>query len=210
MDKFVVETYPIGLLGSNVYLIYAHTGGDAAIVDPGLLDVSPIQQAIQAHGLHLRYIVNTHGHFDHVAGNRALKQPHVRLAIHPADRDLLKIGGGGSAFGYRVPPSPEPDLDLHNGQEIRIDELIFQVIHTPGHTPGSLCLYHPESPSLLSGDTLFAGGVGRTDLPGGDSHKLTRSLKQLTTLPGTTRIYPGHGPSAVLNDEIQTNPWIRL
>lgn len=209
MHKLVIETYPIGLLGSNVYLIYAHDGSEAAVVDPGLRDVSPIRQALSTHSLHLRYIVNTHGHFDHVAGNGALKRPDVNLAIHPADSGLLDLGGGGTAFGYSIAPSPEPDLYLHNGEEIQIDELVFQVIHTPGHTPGSLCLYHPEEPSLLTGDTLFAGGVGRTDLPGGDPKKLQQSLRQLMTLPGSTKLYPGHGPCAVLADEMENNPWLR-
>ena len=205
----VIDTYPIGLLGSNVFLIYVHPGGEAAVVDPGLRDVTPIRQALETKSLQLRYIINTHGHFDHVAGNKLLKTPEVTLALHRADRDLLTAGGGGSQFGFQLRPSPKPDRLLEDGDTIHIDEAEFRVMHTPGHTPGSLCLYNPESPALLTGDTLFAGGIGRTDLPGGDSHKLKQSLKLITTLPKHTRIYPGHGPETTLADELRTNPWLR-
>jgi len=205
----VIETYPIGLLGSNVFLIYVHPGGEAAVVDPGLRDVTPIQQALTAKSLQLRYIINTHGHFDHVAGNKRLKTPKVTLAIHQADRDLLTAGGGGSQFGFELSASPEADWLLENGDTIHVDEVEFRVIHTPGHTRGSLCLYNAESPALLTGDTLFAGGIGRTDLSGGDAHKLKQSLELLTTLPKHTKVYPGHGPETTLADELRSNPWLR-
>ncbi len=205
----IIKTYPIGMLGSNVYLMYTESGGDALIVDPGFRDARPIQQALSAHALHLRMIINTHGHFDHVAGNQALVRSGVELAIHPDDCDLLREGGGGPALGYLIAHSPEPSQFLEDGDEIRIGAMTLQVIHTPGHTPGSLCLYHAESHTLLTGDTLFAGGIGRTDLPGGNAYALKQSLKRLKALPEQTKIYPGHGPRTILADELKTNPWLQ-
>lgn len=209
MHAPIIEIYPIGLLGSNVYLIYTESGGDAAIVDPGFRDVGPIQKALSTHALRLRIIINTHGHFDHVAGNQALKRSDVELAIHPDDRDLLRDGGGGPALGYFSARSPEPSRYLEDGDEIQIGPITLRVIHTPGHTPGSLCLYHEKSHKLLTGDTLFAGSIGRTDLPGGNAYALKQSLKRLAALPEQTEIYPGHGPSTRLADELKTNPWLQ-
>ena len=209
MNTTIIETYPVGLLGSNVYLIYEAPGGEAAIVDPGLRDVRSIQETLASKNLSLRYVINTHGHFDHVAGNSLFANSDVTFAIHPADRALLTSGGGGAEFGFRISPSPHPDRYLEDGDEIQISESVFQVIHTPGHTPGSICLYNPQGHDLLTGDTLFAAGIGRTDLPGGNPHALRQSLRRLLSLPAQTRIYPGHGAATTLTDELKTNRWLR-
>ena len=209
MHTLTIETLPVGLLGSNVYLIYTHSGGEAAIVDPGVRDTTPIRKALTDKSLNLRTLINTHGHFDHIAGNRLLKDPGVVLALHKADRDLLIMGGGSSQFGYQIPLSPEPDRFLEDGDTIRIDDLTLEVIHTPGHTQGSICLYYAKTPVLLTGDTLFAGSVGRTDLPGGNPHQLRQSLMRIGTLPESTMLYPGHGPSTTLAKQIRINPWLQ-
>jgi hydroxyacylglutathione hydrolase len=204
-----ITRLPIGLLESNCYLVYDTDGGAAAIVDPGMLDPRPLLQEIADHDLHVRYVLNTHGHFDHVAGNGLLGLPEAKLGIHPADRRLLLAGGGGSPFGITLSPSPEPDLDLVDGVELTLDGTPITILHTPGHTPGCVCLYLPNDATLLTGDTLFAGSVGRTDLPGGDQRELVISLARLLQLPETTRVYPGHGPATTLDVEKRRNPWLK-
>ncbi len=204
----MIERLPIGLLGSNIYLVYDDRN-DAALVDPGVLDPEQLLEAIHERDLAVHYILNTHGHFDHVAGNGRLDLPEARLAIHPADRELLASGGGGAAFGLPLPPSPQPELDLVDGAEIIVGRLRVQVIHTPGHTPGSVSLYVPEEQALLTGDTLFAGSIGRTDLEGGSRRALNASLERLMTLPDEIRVYPGHGPPTTIGHERRHNPWIQ-
>jgi hydroxyacylglutathione hydrolase len=201
---------PIGLLGSNCYLLYEDDGGEAAVVDPGMLDPRPLQQELERHDLHVRYVLNTHGHFDHVAGNQLALLHQADLGIHPADRALLLQGGGGAQFGLALPPSPEPTLDLVEGLSLRLGAAAIEILHTPGHTPGCVCLYVPGEPALLTGDTLFAGSVGRTDLPGGDHRHLESSLMRLLRLPAGSRIYPGHGSATTLAGEKQHNPWLKV
>ncbi len=200
---------PIGLLGSNCYLLYAREGGDAAIVDPGVSQPDALTAEVRQRDLHVTHILYTHGHFDHVIGAPALGLTGVRYGLHPADRDLLANGGGAAAFGLPVLPLPAPDLDLEEGVVVAVDTLHIEALHTPGHTPGCICLYLPEEEALLTGDTLFRGSVGRTDLPGGDARRLSQSLKRLLELPSSTRIYPGHGEPSSLEVERRHNPWLR-
>lgn len=205
---------PIGLVESNCYLIYDEAFNDTtmpngAVVDPGG-DVRPLLDEIDRRRVRLGYLLNTHGHFDHIAANAHLHATFpVPLGLHPADRDLLAIGGGAAMFGLTHISSPAPDFELYDGLRLNIGRLHLEVLHTPGHTPGSVCFYCPEEAALFTGDTLFAGSVGRTDLPGGDARQLHRSLKRLLTLPPETRILPGHGPESTLDVERHTNPWLR-
>ncbi len=199
---------PIGLLQSNCYLIYDKETKEGIIVDPSG-DLGSLREEIATRNVDVRYIVNTHGHFDHVAGNAELKALDVPLAIHPADEDLLVRGGGASWFDVDYVASQKPSIELTDGKKLAAGNLEVQVIHTPGHTPGSVCLYVPQDRALITGDTLFAGSVGRTDLPGGDPRALTKSLERLLDLPGETTIYPGHGPMSTLEKEWRTNPWLK-
>ncbi len=200
---------PIGLVGSNTYLVYDEENGDGVIVDPGG-ETQPLLDEIGQRRVRVRYILNTHGHFDHIAANAAVKaQFDVPLGLHPADQELLLHGGGAALFGLNYVPSPPPDLELVEGLRLEIGALHLQVLHTPGHTPGSVCLYIPEESALLTGDTLFASGVGRTDLPGGDARQLTESLRRLLALPPETTVYSGHGSSTTLSAERRHNPWLR-
>jgi len=185
---------PIGLLDSNCYIIYDHDRGTGAIVDPGVEDTRALLREVDHRRLHISHILNTHGHFDHVMANNLLDLPGADLAIHAGDRDLLMAGGGAPMFGLPFVPSPEPTL---------------MVLHTPGHTPGCVCFYLPEEEGLLTGDTLFAGSVGRTDLPGSSPQALERSLKRLCRLPGRTRVYPGHGDTTTIDREQRVNPFLR-
>ena len=200
---------PIGLLDSNCYVIYDHDQGKGAIVDPGVPDTHALMREVDQHQLHIQYILNTHGHFDHVVANGILDLPDARLAIHAGDQELLLAGGGAPMFGLPFVSSPEPALILEDGMVLEIGDLRVEVLHTPGHTPGSVCFYIPEEQELLTGDTLFAGSIGRTDLPGGSRQTLERSLKRLCELPGSTRVYPGHGETTTIDRERRVNPFLR-
>ncbi len=199
---------PIGIMQSNCYIVYDDETHDGVIVDAGG-DTVPLLREIEKRGVQVRYILNTHGHFDHIAGNAYLASLGVPYAIHPADRELLLEGGGATWFGLPYVPAPPPTVELTDGLTLEIGHLHIQVVHTPGHTPGSVCLYIPEEAAMLTGDTLFAGGVGRVDLPGGDARAFGESLKRLMGFPPETRLYPGHGPATTLAHELETNPWIR-
>jgi hydroxyacylglutathione hydrolase len=200
---------PIGMLGSNCYIIYDHDQGTGTIVDPGVQDARALMAEVKQHQLHIQYILNTHGHFDHVAGNQLLHLPDAVLAIHQEDRELLLAGGGAPMFGLPFVPSPEPTLLLEDGMILEIGDLSITVLHTPGHTAGGVCFYIPEDQGLLTGDTLFAGSIGRSDLPGGSHQVLERSLKRLCELPGNTRVYPGHGDATTIDRERRVNPFLR-
>lgn len=204
----MIITLSMGIMEANCYLIYDEDGGEGIVVDPGG-NGAPLLQKIAEHALTIRYILNTHGHFDHIAGNADLETLNAPLGIHPDDRNLLLEGGGALWFGLDFIPSPAPTVELREGQALNVGQFHVEIVHTPGHTPGSVCLYIPEERSLISGDTLFAGSVGRSDLPGGDAHILNASLQRLLNFPADTRIYPGHGPASTLAIEQRSNPWLR-
>ena len=206
----MIINLPIGMVNSNSYLIFDEiTTADGAVIDPGG-EIQPLLDQITLNRVTLHYLLNTHGHFDHAAANAQLKTLYpIRLGLHPADGMLLATGGGGALFGIPPIASPDPDLELNDGLILEIGQLHLQVYHTPGHTPGSVCIYCPEERALFTGDTLFAGSVERTDLPGGNARQLTTSLLRLLTFPPETRILPGHGPESTLADERRLNPWLR-
>ncbi len=200
---------PIGMVGSNTYLLYDEEGREGAIIDPGG-ETAPLLKEIERHKVQVQYLLNTHAHFDHIASNNYIKLKFdARLGLHPNDLDLLLEGGGAAWFGLAYVPSPPPDIDLVDSKKLKLGTLHIEVIHTPGHTPGSVCLHVPEEKALFTGDTLFADSVGRTDLPGGDPQRLTKSLRALLSLPDDTLLYPGHGASTTLADARQYNPWIK-
>ena len=204
----MIVKLPIGILESNCYLVYDDESGDGVVVDPGG-DTTPLLKEIEERGVKIHTILNTHGHFDHTVGNASLQSLDAPLALQPADRDLLADGGGATWFGFAYAPSPPPTIELTDGFVLKVGQLHIQVLATPGHTPGSVCFYIPEEQALITGDTLFAGSVGRTDLPGGDPRALTQSLKRLLALPPQTIVYPGHGPSSTMDRERQHNPWLK-
>lgn len=199
---------PIGVLESNCYLVYDEENSAGVIVDPGG-DPAALLDEIEKRGIKVTTILNTHGHFDHTAGNAALVSLNAPLAIHPADRALLAECGGAMWFGIECVQSQPPAIELTDGGELEVGRLHIQVLATPGHTPGGVCFYIPEEHALITGDTLFAGSVGRTDLPGGDPRALTESLKRLLEFPPETVVHPGHGPSSTMEQERRRNPWLR-
>jgi hydroxyacylglutathione hydrolase len=199
-----IEVGAFGPWQANAYLVWDGTSPDALVIDPGMGSAAVLTERIGVHDLHLHVIGNSHGHIDHIFDNAPLhaatKAP---IAIHPADAYRLE---GENAYGFTVQPS-HAERELREGQQLPIGELVFDILHTPGHTEGSVCLYEERHGLLLSGDVLFAGSYGRTDLPGGDDHAMRASLRRLVgELPTATRVLPGHGPETTLEREL---PWIR-
>jgi hydroxyacylglutathione hydrolase len=155
--------------------------------------------------------LNTHCHFDHMGANaEVLAETGAKLAIHPADETLLAMRGGADHFGLPASESPPPDLLLTHGQKLVVAGLEFEVLHTPGHSPGSVSFYAADENVVFSGDVLFAGGIGRADLWQGDAEQLLDSIRDvLLRLPLDTHVYPGHGPMTTIGEERQTNPYLQ-
>lgn len=207
-ENYTLQVYPTGPFQGNVHLLTGNSGKIAAIFDPGV-DSEFILEEIQSSGIELLYVINTHGHLDHSACNAFyLDKTGAKLLSHPADNFFLKsLEKSGQRFGLQVGNSPFPNQELRDGDEIAIDGLVLEVIHTPGHTPGGVCFYFDGN--LLSGDTLFAGSIGRTDLPGGSFEQLISSIKsKILTLPDETQVYPGHGPATSIGVEKVQNPFL--
>lgn len=205
----ILETLVVGPLQVNCYLVGCETTGQAAVVDPGA-DVPLILEALQRNKLTLTKIINTHGHFDHIGGNRELQDAtDAELLIHQEDQPLMQQATQHAAvYGLSTENSPEPTGVLNDGDQISIGDLHLDVLHTPGHSPGGVCLLCGDH--LFSGDTLFAGSVGRTDLPGADHQTLIDSIKgKLAKLPDDTQVHPGHGPDSRMGDEKRNNPFLR-
>lgn len=194
-----IETGVFGPWGTNAYLVWDGRSPDALVVDPGMGAAAVLIERARANGLRLQLIGNSHGHIDHVFDNAALHGASgAPIGIHPDDAYRL---AGENAYGFSVEPS-EMDRPLQEGDEVVVGELVFTILHTPGHTEGSICLHETHHDLLLSGDTLFAGSYGRTDLPGGDDQAMVQSLRRLVEgLPPRTRVLPGHGPETTIERE---------
>jgi glyoxylase-like metal-dependent hydrolase (beta-lactamase superfamily II) len=204
------ETFPVGVLQCNCSVIGDERTREAIVVDPGD-DIPRILAVVAKHGLTVKRIVVTHAHIDHIAGAAELKRlTGAPVLFHEADVMQLGIMPlQASWIGSEVPEVHEPDADLVDEERLTIGDVAATVIHTPGHTQGSVCLYLPEESLLLAGDTLFAGSVGRTDFPGGDARQLIRSIKdRLMVLPERTVVVPGHGPTTSIGTEGEENPFL--
>jgi Zn-dependent hydrolases, including glyoxylases len=204
------EILPVGLLQCNCSILGDETSRETIVVDPGD-DIPAIQAVLTRHGLTVKYIVITHAHIDHIAGAQQLKcLTGAPILYNQNDLPLVKMMDVQASW-LRV-PTPEvapPDALLTSGQTLAISGLSGTILHTPGHTQGSVCLYLPQQSLLLAGDTLFAGSVGRTDLPGGDTKQLIRSIhEQILTLPDNVIVIPGHGPTTTIGEERQTNQFL--
>ncbi len=209
IDAVDVEILPVGPLQTNCYLVVCRTTREAVLIDPGWPD-RIIGEAIAAHQAHVKYVLNTHAHFDHIGGNAAaIRQTGAQLAIHEAELPLLRNRGGADAWGIPIAPSPEPDRLLIPGHVLEVGTLRLRVLFTPGHTPGHVSFYEEQHGAVFDGDVLFQRGIGRTDLPGGDAHALFDSIRNvLFQLPDEVVVYPGHGPRTTIGEERRLNPWL--
>jgi len=199
-----IEVGAFGPWETNAYLVWDGRSSNALVLDPGMGAASPLMERAAAHGLRLHVIANSHGHIDHIFDNAPLvRASGAPLAIHPDDAYRL---AGDNVYGFSIERSVAT-LDLREGEQVRIGDLVFDVLHTPGHTEGSACLYEQRAGILLSGDVIFAGACGRTDLPGGDESAMVASLARLAReIPPMVRVLPGHGTETTMEREL---PWLR-
>ncbi len=208
-----VETLVVGQLQACCYIVACERSKQAMIVDPGD-EPERIASAVERENLQVALILNTHGHADHIAANSALKRRFAgaSLAIHSSDAAMLEDPQANLSALFGLPiTSPSADRVLVDGDVVRLGDVEFSVIHIGGHSPGSICLltYGDAGSILFSGDTLFAGGIGRTDFPGGDLPELITGIKErLLSLPPETVVYPGHGPATTIREEARTNPFL--
>ncbi len=203
-----IASVTVGMLAENCYILAPVTGGDAVIVDPGA-ESEVILGAVRAWGLTPRLVVNTHGHADHIGANGAVAAAGAELAIHAADAPMLT--DPSQNLSLFIPPalvSPPATRFLTDGEEVVVGAVRLGVIHTPGHTEGGLTF--ALDGFLLAGDTLFAGSVGRVDLPGGSWESLMGSIvERLFPLGDAVRVLPGHGPETTIGAERRANPFVR-
>jgi len=210
----IVIRLQVGPLASNAYLLKDEASGAGAVVDPGA-EGDRIVERCREEGLEPRLIINTHAHADHIGANAALKEafPDALICIGAEDADRLADAAANlSALVPEPVQSPPADLLLRDGQQVHFGSAVLEVMETPGHTPGSICLLarQPEPPQIFSGDLIFQGSVGRTDLPGGSTEQLFGSIREkLLPLDDETIIWPGHGERTTLGAERKGNPFLQ-
>ena len=207
----ILETFPVGPLQCNCTILADEETREAIIVDPGD-EISRIHRRLTSLGLTLKQILITHAHIDHVGGALKLKAlTGAAIYLNEADLPLLQMMSAQAAWlGIETPETAPPDEALTDGRRVGLDNYPAQVIHTPGHTQGSICLHFAPLKMVLAGDTLFAGSIGRTDLPGGNYEQIIESINsRLLNLPNETAVVPGHGPATTIGAERRTNPFLK-
>ncbi len=206
-----IVSFTLGPTQTNAYLLADPRSGDAAVIDPAW-DGQCILHAAQRRGWRIAHLWYTHAHFDHIGGAAAIADalnPLPLVALHPDDHVLWRAGGGGASFGFDIDPGPEPTIDFTDGMILRLGSASLEVRYTPGHTRGHCALYCAEEHVCFCGDLIFAGSVGRTDLPGGNQATLFDSIRtQIFSLPDETRLLPGHGPQTTVGEEKRYNPFV--
>lgn len=205
------EVLPVGMLACNCSVIGDEITREAIVIDPGD-DISEITEILQRHNLTVKMIVITHAHIDHIGGAEKLRAlTNAPVYMHEDDEVLaanLDVQAGW--LGMQTPKNPGIDVPAKEGETLTVGAIEAQVIHTPGHTPGSISLFLPAEKKLIAGDTLFRGSVGRTDLPGGDARAIADSIRaKLYRLPEDTVVIPGHGGETTIGREKASNPFVR-
>ncbi len=211
-NRLSILTLTLGPLQTNTYLIADLESEQAVVIDPAWEGES-IAQVANEHQWKIKGIWLTHAHFDHMGGAAALAKKIARpveITLHPDDMPLWRMKGGAVMFGLPAfDPGPEPSIMLDNGMKLNLGQYCFEVLHTPGHTPGHVVFYERNQGVIFCGDLIFKGSVGRTDLPGGDWHALCRSInQQLLVLPDEVRLFSGHGPATTIGVERRLNPFL--
>jgi len=208
----ILETFPVGPLQCNCTILGDEESGEAIVIDPGD-EIGRIARRLNTLGLKLKQILITHAHIDHVGGALKLKKlTGAPILMNENDLPQLKIMAEQAGWlGVDTPETAPPDENLSDGLVVGLDRFPAQVIHTPGHTQGSVCLHFAPLNLLVAGDTLFAGSIGRTDLPGGNSGQIIDSIQsRLLALPQQTKVLPGHGPATTIGAERRSNPFLRM
>jgi hydroxyacylglutathione hydrolase len=196
----------VGPLATNVHVLADERSGEAIAIDTAIPSLSWIAVELEARGWTLKLIVSTHGHWDHIGDNAAVADhTGAAIAVHPLDREML-TDPQPVWSPFDIPPSV-PAVELAEGGEIRLGTLRLRVLHTPGHTQGSVCLHAADEGYLFSGDTLFAGGWGRVDLPGGSAEQMVESIERLIAFEDPLRVFPGHGSTTTIGRE---RAWMEL
>ncbi|MEM3769645.1 MAG: MBL fold metallo-hydrolase [Candidatus Bathyarchaeia archaeon] len=207
----IIQMFTVGKLFTNCYIVACQETREAIIIDPGFdstFEAEKIFKSIGENALNLKYIVNTHGHPDHVCGNGIVKKKfQTPILVHEKDAFMLGTFGRVIAkfFGFNS-SSPSADTLLKDRDYVKFGKITLKVMHTPGHSPGSISLIGKNE--VFTGDTLFAGSIGRTDLPQSSESDMKESLKKLANLPDSFKVYPGHGPITTIGEEKQSNPFL--
>ena len=210
-----VHSFTFNALAENTYVIYDATNA-CAIVDPGCYEQHEqvaLSKFIAQQALQVTHLVNTHAHIDHILGNHYVKETYgVKLALHQEELPLLPAAVQyAPCYGFTAYKPAEADMLLAAGDVIQLGNTLLKVLHVPGHSPGHIALYSPQDKLCLSGDVLFQGSIGRSDLPGGDHATLLQSIhQQLFPLGDEVAIYPGHGPATTIGAEKSNNPFCKL
>ena len=206
-----IITFVLGMVDTNTYLVADESTQEAVVIDPAWQGEYIVEEARQR-GWSIQHIWLTHAHFDHIAGVTGVAKslnPVPPVALHPDDLGLWNMQGGAGLFGFHIDPGPRPSILLRESQKLKVGDIFFEVRHAPGHSPGHVVFFSEDEKVAFCGDVIFAGGIGRTDLPGGNYYQLLNSIRtQIFSMPDETRLLSGHGPETSVAEERRYNPFL--